>query len=364
MRDFSKPRVTTRAVIDHSRKCVLRCRQCYYRVTDDFYSVDSWESVSAEVMKAVDRKCTSVEVTGGEPLQADEWIVDLVKLCVQVNLPPRIITSLICKESTLDAVLDAGVDDFLISMHGAKDETHNEVVQIPRARYFQKRRLAKIAQRMDYCLNYCVLGYTETEIVEFAKWAIDPGHRPPKVLNYIAFNGFNPWVVSGEQWKDEAKKNCADIRVAGPQLDEAIDLLEAAGIGVNVRYFPYCGLSERHFNNICNDLHVWADEGEWDNSIPQVGGRTIEQGEAYGHSISAHNELQTEPCSTCGLKQICGGANRIWHQLALEKFGVETLTQIATPAGVDPSMPYWHYRKDNVLGLDPRRPQSEAVETV
>lgn len=350
--NFSVPRVTARAVIDHSRKCSLRCAMCYYRVEDDFYTVDPWEKVRAEVMKAVSRGCDSVEVTGGEPMQAD-WIVDLVKLCVEQNLPPRIISSLVCPEATLDAVLDAGVDDWLISMHGAKDETHNSIVQVPKARYFQKRRLAKIADRMDYCLNYCILGYNQTEMAEFAQWAVNPGHRIAKVVNFINFNAFTPWLKD-EHWKEEATKNVVDFRIATPILTEAIDILESVGVGVNVRYTPLCCVAERHRKNVCNDLHVWADAGEWDNSIPQVGGRTVAQGEAYGRSLSLHNELQTAPCSGCGLHKVCGGANKIWHQLALEKFEVETLTQIPTPSELtEPA--YWHYRQHNVLGLDPRR---------
>jgi hypothetical protein len=206
---------------------------------------------------------------------------------------------------------------------------------------------------MDYCVNYTMLEANQTEMAEFAQWLLSCGHRPPKVANFINFNVFGDWLRSPE-WIEKGKKNVVDVRIAGPILDEAIDILEDAGIGVNVRYYPYCGLAERHYKNVCNDIHVAFDFGEWDNGIPQVGGRTLQQAEHYGRQLSLHNELQTEPCASCGLKPMCGGANRIWHQLAMEKFGVETLAPQPAPADLtEPA--YWHFRRWNVMGLDPRR---------
>lgn len=351
--DFVKPRVTTRAMLDPTRLCHLRCEFCYWLGDLDFFSVKPWEAQRQEVIDAVARGCDSADITGGDPL-TNPHVVELVKLCVEMKVYPRIITSLICKESVLDAVLDAGVDDWLISMHGAKDETHDDIVKVPKARSFQVRRMAKIADRMDYCCNYVLVEKNQTEMADWARWLLSLNHQPPKVVNWI---NYNPHYGASQKIHDQALANIADLRIAGPILDEAIDILESAGVGVNLRYLPMCAVAERHRKNICNDLHVAFDFGEWDNAI---GGRSREQGERYGRNISAHNELHGHPCSTCGLQNICGGANKIWHQLAKEKFGVETLVPQPLPEGVDP-MDYWHYRKENVLGIDPRRQPAESA---
>lgn len=351
---FANPRLTTRWMLDPTRLCHLRCEFCYYLPDNEFFSVKPWEAQKQEVLDAVARHCDSADITGGDPL-TNPHVVDLVKFCVEQNISPRIITSLICKESVLDAVLDAGVAGFLISMHGAKAETHDDIVKVPRARSFQIRRMAKIAARMRFDCNYVLVHKNQTEMADWARWLLSLDHQPPTVVNWI---NYNPHYQASKKIHEQALANVIDIRVAGPILDEAIDILEEAGVGVNLRYLPACAVAERHRKNICNDLHVWADFGEWRNG---VSGNTVADGERYGRNISASNELQTAPCSGCGLKKICGGANRIWHQLAMEKFGVETLTQIETPAGVDPSKPYWHYRQHNVLGLDPRRPVENGV---
>lgn len=339
--------VTTRAMIDPTRKCSLRCSFCYYLPQDDFYSVKPWEQQAEEILSAKRRGCDSCDITGGEPME-NPHVVELVKLAAENGIKPRIITSLICKESTLDGVLDAGIDNWLLSMHGAKAETHNAIVSVPRARHFQIRRMEKIAARMRYCANYVMVGANQTEMADWARWLLSLDHRPPQICNFINFNPHYGWRA---KLHEQALANVVDIRECGPILDEAIDILEDAGIGVNVRYYPMCGLAERHRKNVCNDLHVPFDFGEWDNAITS---RDTAIGYRYGKSLSVANEMKSAPCSDCGLQWICGGANKVWHQLALEKFGTETLTQIDLPPGVD-RKDFWHYRGTNVLGLDPRR---------
>lgn len=341
-----KPRVTTRAMIDPTRLCALRCEFCYYLPQDDFHSVKTWEQQAEEIHAAKRRGCDSCDITGGEPMQ-NPYVAELVKLAVENGIAPRIITSLICPEKTLDGVLDAGVDDWLVSLHGANEETHNDIVKVPNARKLQIRRLAKIAARMRYCANYVLIEKNQTEMADFSRWLLTLPHDPPKVVNFINFNPHYGWKHMHQQSLD----NIVDLRICGPILDEAIDVLEDAGIGVNVRYYPMCGLAERHRKNVCNDLHVAFDFGEWDNAIPN---REQATGFQYGVGLSLSNEEKGQPCSGCDHQWICGGANKVWHQLALQKFGSEPLTQITLPEDVN-RKDFWHYRGQNVLGLDPRR---------
>lgn len=344
-REFSPARVTTRAMIDPTRKCSLRCAFCYYLPQDDFHTVKPWEEQASEVLAAERRGCDSCDITGGEPMQ-NPHVVELVRFCVDHGISPRIITSLICAEKVLDGVLEAGVDDWLISMHGANAETHDAIVAIPRARSFQIRRLAKIANRMRYCANYVMIGKNQTEMADWSRWLLELDHAPPKVVNFINFNPHYGW----RNMQKQALDNIVDLRVCGPVLDEAIDVLEDVGVGVNVRYFPMCGVAERHRKNICNDLHVAFDFGEWDNAI---GDRRVDVGHQYGVSLSMANEEKGTPCSGCDHQWICGGANKIWHQLAREKFGGEVLHAIALPSDCH-RKDFWHYRGQNVRGLDPR----------
>ncbi len=338
-------------MLDPTRLCHLRCEFCYYLADDQFYSVKPWEDQRQEVLDAKARGCDSADLTGGDPL-TNPHIVDLVKCCVDNGIDLRIITSLICKEKVLDDVLDAGVSGFLISMHGAKDETHNDIVKVPNARRFQIRRMAKIASRIGYDCNYVLVEKNQTEMADWARWLLSLDHAPPQAVNWINFNPHYGWNKSGE-WYAKALANVVDFRIAGPILDESIDILEESGIAVNLRYVPMCAVAERHRKNICNDLHVAFDPFEWDNAFGATTPADVVY-HTYSVPLSLSNEEKGEPCASCDHQWICGGANKLWHKFALEKFGTETLHQIALPDGVH-RKDFWHYRRDNVLGLDPRR---------
>lgn len=346
------PRTTTRAVFDVSRKCHLRCDFCYYKPTDQFYGERTWPDLQGEIDRAAERGCDAADCTGGEPMTSS-FIANVVEYALAKGIETRIISSLSCPERKLDAVLAAGVSDWLISMHGAKPETHDAIVHIKDARKEQVRRIHKIMDRMDWCANYVMIAKNQTEMSKWAEWLVALP-RPPKVANFINFNTFPEWETNGPEIRQQGLDNIVDLRIAGPILDDAIDTLEDAGIGVNVRYMPMCGVTERHRKNICNDLHVAYDFGEWDNAF---GARTCPERvyHEYAVPLSNRNEEKGAPCNGCDHQWICGGANKLWHKFALEKFGTEPLVPITLAAGVNPK-DFWHYRGQNILGLDPRRP--------
>lgn len=361
---FSPPVLTTRAMLDPTRLCKLRCSFCYY-LHGDLESVKPWEKQKREVLDAVARGCTAGDLTGGDPL-TNPMIVDFVRLCVENKISLRIISSLICPQKVLDDVMDAGVDDWLISLHGAKEETHNAIVHnyengpVEKTKYrqIQVKRLESIMKRMQWCGNYVIIEKNQLEMADFARWVVSLP-RPPHIINFLNFNPHYEWG-SGKH-KQEAISQIVDYRIAGPILDEAIDILEGAGIGVNCRYTPMCAVAERHRKNICNGMHNPFDGGEWENSI---GGKTYADGVRYGKNLTNGNEEKNAPCNTCSHQWICGGANKIWHKLANEKFGCEVLHPLPVLAeGSDPN-DFWMYRKENVLGLDPRVQGFRKLEQV
>lgn len=328
----------------------LACHNCYYRPDDDFYSVKPLEKQLDEVRQAARWGCDSADLTGGEPLQ-NPHVVELIRFATENKIFTRIITSLICAEKTLDGVIEAGAADFLISMHGHKPETHNRIVEVPNARKFQIRRMAKIASIMRYCANYVLVEANQTEMADWARWITSLDHQPPKVVNFI---NYNPHFGADKKMYAQAVAQVVDYSIASPILDEAIDILEENGVGVNVRYAPMCCVAERHRKNVCNDLHVAFDQGEWLNSFATIKNDADKVYKTYSRPLCNGNEEKGSPCNTCSHQWICGGANKIWHKLAKEKFGREVLHPLPVLEGVAAD-DFWHYRKENYLGLDPRR---------
>ncbi|MBI5094473.1 MAG: radical SAM protein, partial [Candidatus Hydrogenedentes bacterium] len=91
---------------------------------------------------------------------------------------------------------------------------------------------------------------------EIAKKAVLYGAN---AVNYIAFNPFGD-QQTGMRNADNVPRY-SDIK---PKLTEAMDILEDAGIEVNVRYLPLCMGEERHRKNFYNFQQLPYDHHEWD----------------------------------------------------------------------------------------------------
>lgn len=331
-----EPIVTRRAVIDPLRLCHLRCDFCYY-LHGDMQSVRPWPEVRDELRRHAERDCTAVDVTGGEPLRYPQ-ITELVAECKSLGMSVRVISSLIAAPGVVEQAIKAGVDGFLVSCHGSTAVTHDAIVHVTNARAIQHQRLEQLAGRAVIDLNYVIVSANQDEIERFATYC-QAWH--PRIVNFINFNPHYEW-----RKRPETASLVADLRLAGPQLDAAIDVLESVGIGVNVRYYPMCAVSERHRKNICNDLHVPFDSGEWNNAIASFRTATAYQ---YGFKLSQANEEKGDPCNRCDLQWICGGANRHWHQASRQTHG-EQLVAINLPADID-RRDWYHYRRNNALGM-------------
>ena len=326
--------VTRRGVIDPLRLCHLRCDFCYY-LHSDMVSVRPFVDVQRDVDAAVKRGDTHLDITGGEPLRYPQ-IADLIAYALSVGLRSRIISSLIAPQRTISAVMDAGLDDWLVSMHGAAANTHDTIVHIAGARSIQEQRLEMIRAHMGISVNYVMIRDNQSEIAQFADYVL---RWRPRIVNFINFNPHYLWPKH-----PETGNLVADLRIAGPELDWAIDRLEGEGVAVHVRYFPMCWLREDHRENVCNDLHVALDSGEWSNALAT---KNLAEAERYGRGLSQRNEEQGEPCCGCALHAVCGGANKHWHAASRARDG-ELLRAIRPGEVGEISQPtYWHYRRNS-----------------
>jgi MoaA/NifB/PqqE/SkfB family radical SAM enzyme len=295
-------------------------------------SVRPWPEVQADIDAAKARGNEWIDITGGEPMLYPQ-IAELVRYAHGGGLGVRIITSCIAPRATLEAVLEAGVDDWLVSMHGMA-ETHDRLVGHRGARQQQEQWLACMTRS---CVNFVIAKANQGEIAAFAQYV---RQWSPRIVNFINFNPHHQWKHNAE-----SRKFVADLRIVEPQLSEAVDTLEAAGSGVNVRYYPTCRIREDLRRCVCNDLHVAFDSGEWDYDLP----KTFDAHRAWGIKTSNCTEEKGPPCSECGLHGVCGGANRYWHTVATELYG-ECLTPQELPAEAGPD-DFYFYRRSNATGM-------------
>lgn len=335
-----KPTPTKRAVIDPLRKCSAKCRMCYY-LHEDLTSIFPLENMKNDLKKAKARGNNYFDVTGGEPFLYSH-IIELLNFGHKLGMRSCIITSGLSKESRTKDVLDTGIDDFLVSVHGT-EKVHDFIVQVEGARKKQIRFMEQIRQRMKFRFNCVISSMNQHEILDIAKFM---SKWEPTIVNFINFNPHRAW-----RDKNLAREMVADLKIVMPQLDEAIDHLEEKSIGVNVRYYPMCKLKEDKRKNACNDLHVSLDKCEWDYDIQP---KTLETFRSWGWRLSSGTEHHQYPCNTCDLEWICGGINKYFYNASSQKSALSPVKG----SGIEDKNDFYHYRKHNYLTLAPNlRPE-------
>lgn len=255
--------LTRRGVVWLGQTCNQRCYFCYFinRIEDHqhpehaFMSLDKAKRIMDVLHYFYGNN--SVDIQGGEPTIYKD-ILPLIRHCRDIGLYPTLITNglILSKADAVSRYRDAGLRDFLVSLHGV-DDVHDAVVGVPGAYAkisgaLDQMRAIQFPFRMNCTMSKPVVG----TITEVARKAIEYGAL---AMNYIAFNPFND-QESGRRRADTVARY-ADIR---PALTEAMDLLESAGIEVNVRYMPLCMAEPRHRKNFYNYQQLSYDLHEWD----------------------------------------------------------------------------------------------------
>ncbi len=266
---------TTRRVLNRrgvlwlGQTCNLRCQFCYF--ADRIVSKDHPEHAFMTLEKAKKICLTlvnyygnnAIDIQGGEPT-IYQPIYELVSYCREIGLLPTLITNglVLANIEKCLKFKEAGIRDFLFSVHGL-GETYDQIVgNIPGA---SERQM----QALDNCLKLdipvrfnCVLSKAIIpQLLDIAEVAVQ--HKV-RVVNFIAFNCFEDQQLDGKR-TDENVPKYSDVL---DPLQRAMDLLEDADIECNVRYYPICLFAERHrksvysFQQLPYDLHEW-DYASW-----------------------------------------------------------------------------------------------------
>lgn len=273
----TKKRVfTRRGVVWLGQTCNQRCYFCYFisRIEDHCHPLHAFMDLdkAKEIMNTLRYFYgnEAVDIQGGEPTIFKD-ILPLISHCRDIGLYPTLITNglMLAKPGVAEEYRDAGIRDFLVSLHGY-GEQHDEVVGVPGAfekisKALENIRGAGIPIRINSTMSKPVIPV----LTKVAEKAIESGAL---AVNYIAFNPFED-QHTGRRRHDTV----ATYSEIMPQLTRAIDMLEEAGVEVNVRYLPMCLAEARHRKNFFNyqqlsfDLHEWDYQSwMWSMMMPQM----------------------------------------------------------------------------------------------
>ncbi len=266
-------------VVDVGLKCPHSCEFCYYvhldGHRDPFHGMRRAQFLPTEHLLELARSLArhgfvGFDVTGGEPTLSP-GILELAAAARELGLAMRVITLgqfLIRRDpktgsTLLRRLIDAGVADFLLSVHAV---TESDFRRVTGGSWLKLREAMQELDDggFDYCINTTVHEGNFKLLPEIA--AEIQRHRV-YAANLIVMNAYYAWRDGGRA--DQVQGYYGEIR---PYLLEARDRLEAAGIAVNIRYAPLCTVRgmERNLVGITGVRH---DPHEWMNQIDHMNPR-------------------------------------------------------------------------------------------
>ncbi len=329
------------AVLDVGLKCMHSCKFCYYSYLDksadqfggmrkaDFRTVDQCKQI-LQSLKAQGFK--NFDYTGGEPALHPD-IIELTRFAHNdLGLVGRMITlgqylmrkMPNCQSPRLiDDLLGAGIVNFLFSLHAVEEELFHRIS----GESFEKLRSAMEyldSKNFQYTTNTTVFEWNYRHLPDIAREVVKHNIY---FHNFIIMNAYHEWNKDGRAYGVRAKY--ADIH---PYLQEAVNILESAKVGVNIRYAPLCAVKGME-RNLVGVVGVRYDPYEWMNVGGHTGGPPelcasqipIQQGgvEAYvayrPETAKLPNGLQLsgvrgnffkcfpENCKSCASRDACDG---------------------------------------------------------
>jgi MoaA/NifB/PqqE/SkfB family radical SAM enzyme len=348
--------LTSRVDINVGYSCNERCKFCYYiqTVKDRKLEKDlSTEDVKSKIRYIRERGIRTLEFTGGEPTIRPD-LIELISFAKSLGFESiSMITNGIrmAQPSYAKACVDAGVDDFLLSIHGHEAGAHDRVTEIPGS--FEKalqavRNLSPLGVKVR--ANCVISGLNFTTPAETLGLYHSLGIR---TANFILFN---PIVEADWRTAPELNVKYAD---AAPHLRRAIDLYKDKIRKITVRYIPFC-LMRGYEQYVTNMPQIQYDPDEWDYLIRTtiregklistaalwVGmllypakRRSLASGwntfkhEGIKYFLQIKNKAKGSECRKCAYNLVCDG---LWRKYA-ELNGFGELKAVEGPRVTDPT---------------------------
>jgi|GEM_PF-3354577 len=328
-------------VLDVGLKCPHSCVHCYYAFLPDgsdnpkkFAGMRraDWKDKAkliAQIDAMADNGFLGFDLTGGEPTLHPD-IVEIIAHATSRGLSSRMITlgQFLTTKGLLDRLLEAGLTDLLFSYHSNDEALFNKMTG---------GKLSKMEAAMDildqrgfaYSTNSICIGENYKSLPDIAR-AIT--QRNVYVANFILMNAYYQWADG-----KAAQVRARYIDVA-TYLRDAVEILEDAGIAVNIRYAPQCAIAGLEKNYV-GVVSVRYDPHEWVNTVQHIGeGRgageshflPMRQGEpspgaalmydqASGRALGRGSpaglmKVFAPQCAVCSAQKVCDGIDYSYLQ--------------------------------------------------
>jgi pyruvate-formate lyase-activating enzyme len=324
-------RLTRRGVLWLGLRCDVRCTFCY----DEHVPAaqKGWLGVG-DAIAALEKfrfyyGNQFVDFMGGEPT-LHPGILEIFAHAARIGLRPTVITHgmHLANPGRAQAFAEAGVHDFLVSVHGTGGTVAAIHGRGKNNAARQRRALDNLrALGIPFRFNVTVIRDNLTQLEAIAALAGQAGAR---VVNFLTFNPYFEWARTPEPAFQPRHSEAA------PYLARAIDACTRLGVEANVRYLPLCQLPG-YQAHVYTGFQLPYDTHEWDyNSWYDTGHRGPPDTQWYDlaarHQQTRHQYTHVPACQTCAVRQICDG----FHTQYVSRWGADEATPCPGPPVTDP----------------------------
>lgn len=264
------------AVIDVGLKCTHSCKFCYYAYLDktdnpfsgmrkaNFRPLEDIKTIIAG-LKSNGFKC--IDITGGEPALHPD-IVEIVRFAEKdADLRVRIITlgQFLTKnvkyfikhgKNLLERLIDAGVTNFLFSLHAHNEDLFRELTGESLNRQLEAHNYLKNIG-FQFTTNTAIVQDNYKYLPDIAKIVVKSGSY---MHNFIFMNAYYEWNKG--QRSSVIQSKYKDVK---PYIEEAVSILEEESIACNIRYLPLCQAGSLS-KYVVGVVGVRYDPYEWMNA--------------------------------------------------------------------------------------------------
>ncbi|GAA0401256.1 radical SAM protein [Micromonospora gifhornensis] len=347
--------ITRRGVLWLGLTCDVRCKFCY----DEKVSLNAkaWMPPT-EARAAIDKfryfyHNEFVDFMGGEPTLHPNAL-EIVRHAADIGLRPTMITHgmHLADMDNARAFADAGIHDFLVSIHGIGD-TVREIHGRGRDNYAKQIAALNNLRELGvpFRFNVTMIKDNLTELEAIAELAGQTGAR---VVNFLTFNPYFEWTADPEISFQARHSEIA------PHLARAIDRCTALGVEANVRYMPPCQLPG-HEAHVYTGYQLPYDPHEWDYNSWYDTGHEGEPDPAWYLDASRrqqqrHHYVHAPACDDCALRQVCDG----FHEQYVTRWGADEARPYDKPLIDDPTHFVKQQRKIRYTGTGEHREGADA----
>ena len=298
--------LTRRGVLWLGLRCDIRCKFCYDNHVPA--SEKGWLGAD-DAIKALEKfrfyyHNEFVDLMGGEPT-LHPAILGIVAHAAKIGLRPTVITHgmHLAKPERARAFAEAGIHDFLVSIHGIGDTVRAIHGRGKNNHARQARALDNLrAVGVPFRFNVTVIRDNLAELEAIAGLA---GEKGARVVNFLTFNPYFEWSRNAEV--DFQARHSE----AAPYLARAIDKCNSLGIEANVRYMPLCQLPG-YESHVYTGYQLPYDTHEWDYNSWYDTGHIGTPSAAWYYQASReqqhrHDYVYVPACGECAVREICDG---------------------------------------------------------